>query len=186
MSARRPGLILDRDGVINHDPGYLHKIEDCRFIDGIFPLVRAFRERGFAIVVATNQAGIGHGLYSEADFHKLMDFMKDQFRRHGAAIDAVYHCPYHPEAGVSDYRRDHPWRKPGPGMILQAAADLELDLSASWMVGDKNSDMIAARTAGVGTLVLFDTTLHATERRGDVWAVPTLASITPFLAAVPT
>src|SRR5580700_11321091 len=91
----RRGLLLDRDGVINHDIDFLSRIEDCRFIDGIFDLARSFAERGFAIVIATNQSGIGRGYFSEADFAVLMAWMRGEFLRHGVAIDAVYHCPDH-------------------------------------------------------------------------------------------
>jgi D-glycero-D-manno-heptose 1,7-bisphosphate phosphatase len=153
--AKNRALILDRDGVINVDHGYVHRPEQCEFIEGIFELTRAFAKRGFLIVIATNQAGIGRGLYSEEDFQALMVWMKDQFRQQGVEIAAVYHCPDHPTAGIGAYRRENDWRKPGPGMFLQAAKDLDLDLAQSWCVGDKNSDMEAARAAGVRNRVLY-------------------------------
>jgi D-glycero-D-manno-heptose 1,7-bisphosphate phosphatase len=177
------GLILDRDGVVNVDTGYLHKVEECRFVDGIFDMARAFAARGFRIIVATNQSGIGRGYFGDAEFHRLMDWMKDEFRRHGAAIDAVYHCPDHPTEGVGLYRRENPWRKPGPGMILQAAADLGLDLSRSWCVGDKPSDVAAGRAAGVGTLVLLDADAPAPRREADVWVVSRLPQVVDLLRA---
>jgi len=176
------GLILDRDGVVNHDPGYVHRIADIRFIDGIFDLASAFTARGFRIVIATNQSGIGRGLYGEADFALLMDWMRAEFARHGAPLAGVYHCPDHPTEGKGVYRRDTPRRKPGPGMILEAAADLGLDLAASWCVGDKDSDMAAGRAARVGTLVLYEPAAAAVERRGDLWVVPDLASVAALLA----
>lgn len=149
-------LILDRDGVINVDHGYVHRPEDCEFVDGIFDMVRAFAERGFLIVIATNQAGIGRGLYSEAEFQTFMAWMRGEFRKQGIEIAAVYHCPDHPTAGIGSYRRENPWRKPGPGMFLQAAKDLDLDLGVSWSVGDKPSDLEAALAAGIGIGILFD------------------------------
>jgi D-glycero-D-manno-heptose 1,7-bisphosphate phosphatase len=127
---RRRALILDRDGVVNHDSGYLHRIEECRFVDGIFEMTAAFAARGFAIVIATNQSGIGRGLYSETDFNRLMDWMRGEFRRRGVELAGVYHCPDHPTEGVGHYRRENPWRKPGPGMLLQAAADSSRHRSA--------------------------------------------------------
>jgi len=148
-------LILDRDGDVNIDRGYLHRREDCEFVEGIFDMVRAFAERGFLIVIATNQAGIGRGLYTEEDFQAFMAWMREQFRGQGIEIAAVYHCPDHPTAGIGPYRRANSWRKPGPGMMLQAAKDLDLDLKESWCVGDKISDMEAAEAAGVGTRILF-------------------------------
>jgi D-glycero-D-manno-heptose 1,7-bisphosphate phosphatase len=174
-------LFLDRDGVINLDTGYLHKIEDCVFVDGIFELAVAFAERGFTIVVATNQAGIGRGYYGEAEFRTLMAWMGAEFARRGAAIDAVYHCPDHPTEGIGVYRRENPWRKPGPGMLLQAAQDHGLDLAASWLIGDKASDIEAGRAAGVGTLVLLQAGDQPVRRAGDHWVVPSLAAAAGLL-----
>ena len=179
----RRALILDRDGVINHDLGYVHRIEDCRFIDGIFAMAKAFAERGFAIVIATNQAGIGRGLYGEAEYDALRDFIAAEFGRHGVAIAAAYHCPDHPTEGVGRYRRENPWRKPGPGMILQAAIDLGLDLAGSWMVGDKESDIAAGRAAGGGRLLRYDPAAPSVERREDFWVIPRLADAAALLAA---
>ena len=187
MAARtgglRRGLILDRDGVVNHDSGYLHRIEDCRFVDGIFEMSAAFAARGFLVVIATHQSGIGRGLYTEADFAGLMGWMRGEFERHGAPLAGIYHCPDHPTEGVGRYRRANPWRKPGPGMLLQAAADLGLDLARSWSVGDKPSDTEAGRAAGVGTLVCYDPAAPRVERRGDCWVVPRLAEVTALLEA---
>ncbi|HUZ74934.1 MAG TPA: HAD family hydrolase [Stellaceae bacterium] len=177
----RPGLILDRDGVVNEDCGYLWRVSECRFVDGIFAMVKAFASRGFAVVIATNQAGIARGYYGEDDFHVLMNWMREEFRRRDVAIDAVYHCPYHPTEGIGDYRRASPRRKPAPGMLLQAAHDLGLDLARSWCVGDKATDIEAGRAAGVGTLVLFDPAECDTLRHGDHWIVPDLAAVTRLL-----
>ncbi len=134
-TGRRRGLILDRDGVINQDTGYVHRADQCCFVEGIFALTKAFAARGFAIIIATNQSGIGRGLYGEADYAALMDWMRGEFSRQGVAIAAAYHCPDHPTAGIGPYRRENSWRKPGPGMILQAAADLSLDLARSFLGG---------------------------------------------------
>ena len=181
MTALRPALFLDRDGVINVDTGYLHRIADCRFVEGVFGLVAAFAVRGYAIVVATNQAGIGRGYYGEAEFAELMGWMREEFARQGGRIDAVYHCPDHPTEGIGPYRRDNPWRKPGPGMLLQAGIDLGLDLAASLIIGDKESDMAAGRAAGLGTLVLYDPSAAAVRQDGDVWVVPSLAAAQELL-----
>jgi D-glycero-D-manno-heptose 1,7-bisphosphate phosphatase len=178
----RPALFLDRDGVVNHDDGFVHRIADCRFVDGIFEVVVAFAAREFAIVIATNQSGIGRGLFSEADFQDLMQEIRIEFVTRGARIDAVYHCPDHPIEGQGRYRRDSDWRKPKPGMLLQAAHDLGLDLTRSWLVGDKERDLEAGRAAGVGTLVLFDENASRTGRRGDHWIVRRLAEIADLLA----
>ncbi len=182
MAGTRRGLILDRDGVVNEDSGYLHRIEECRFVDGIFELTAAFAARGFAIVIASNQSGIGRGYYTEADFERLMAWMKSEFARRGVTIAGVYYCPDHPTEGVGPYRRANPWRKPGPGMLLQAARDLDLDLARSWTVGDKMSDIDAGRAAGVGTLVRYDRLAPDVVRCQDFWVVPRLQAVVELLA----
>jgi D-glycero-D-manno-heptose 1,7-bisphosphate phosphatase len=179
---RNRALILDRDGVVNEDTGYLHRIGECRFVAGIFETVEAFARAGFLTVIATNQSGIGRGLYTEGDYQRLMDWMKGEFTHRGTPIAAVYHCPDHPTEGIGPYRRANPWRKPGPGMLLQAAADLDLDLARSWTIGDKESDIEAGRAAGVGTLVRYDPLAPAVRRCHDFWVVPRLADAAVLLA----
>ncbi len=174
---KRRGLFLDRDGVINTDIGYMHRIHDCVFVEGIFEMVQAFYEGGYVIIIATNQSGIGRGYYGEAEFKVLMDWMCDRFE---GKIASVYHCPDHPE-GIGVYRRENHWRKPGPGMLLQAALDFNLDLEGSWMVGDKESDVEAARRAGIGHIVLFDPATGMPERMHYYWRVPSLAAVTALL-----
>jgi D-glycero-D-manno-heptose 1,7-bisphosphate phosphatase len=150
-----PALFLDRDGVINFDSGYVYRQQDFLFINGIFDLVRRANAAGHRVVVVTNQAGIARGLYSEEDFQSLTSWMVGCFAREGAEIDAVYHSPYHPTHGIGPYRQDTYCRKPAPGMILAAAADLKLDLAASTLVGDRLSDIEAGFAAGVSRLILF-------------------------------
>lgn len=154
--ARSPALFLDRDGVINVDHGYVHRIDQFDFLPGIFELAQFAVERGWPIVVVTNQGGIGRGLYSEADHQALSQWMCDRFACERAPITRVYHCPYHPTLGVGAYRADHAWRKPNPGMILQAACDLDLDLSRSSLIGDRTSDIAAAAGAGIPVRILLD------------------------------
>ena len=146
-------LFLDRDGVINVDHDYVHKIEDFDFVPGIFDLTRfAADELGWPIVVVTNQSGIGRGLFDEAAFARITEWMLARFETAGTPLARVYHCPYHPEHGLGAYRQDHPWRKPKPGMLLQAAADLDIDLARSVMIGDRPQDMEAGRRPGKRTL----------------------------------
>jgi D-glycero-D-manno-heptose 1,7-bisphosphate phosphatase len=154
--ARPPALFLDRDGVINVDHGYVHRIDQFEFLPGIFELARFAAGRGWRIVVVTNQGGIGRGLYCEADYQAVSEWMCDRFLSEQAPIARVYHCPFHPELGIGAYRADHPWRKPNPGMILEAARDLALDLSRSTLIGDKMSDMQAAASAGVPGRIRLD------------------------------
>lgn len=154
----RKALFLDRDGVINIDKGYVHKISDCEFMDGIFDLCRAARDKGYLLIVITNQAGIARGYYTEDDFQTLMAWMREEFRRQGCPLDDVYHCPFH-ENGLGEYRRASPDRKPEPGMILKAAAHHGLDLSRSILIGDKDSDIEAGERAGVGRNILVNGSL---------------------------
>lgn len=174
---RSKALFLDRDGVINVDNCYVHKVEDFEFVPGIFDLVRLGKAKGYRIVVVTNQAGIGRGYYSKEQFQLLTDWMCGQFELNGGHIDAVYFCPFHPEHGVGDYRRESDCRKPAPGMLLQAQNDLDIDLEASVLVGDKPSDMLAGRAAGVGTLIYF----NSEPLGGDVRQILTLADAVPYL-----
>jgi D-glycero-D-manno-heptose 1,7-bisphosphate phosphatase len=153
---RSRALFLDRDGVINVDHGYVHRIDQFDFVPGIFDLARFAVSCALPIVVVTNQAGIGRGLYSQAEYEALTRWMCDRFRAERAAIARVYHCPYHPELGIGIYRADHPWRKPQPGMLLQAAADLKLDLTRSFLIGDRISDIAAAAAAGIPHRVRID------------------------------
>jgi D-glycero-D-manno-heptose 1,7-bisphosphate phosphatase len=147
-------LFLDRDGVINVDYGYVHRIEQITFLPGIFDLARfAVRDLQWLIVITTNQSGIGSGYFDEAQFQELMAWVCERFRAENAPITKVYHCPYHPERGIGHYRVDHPWRKPRPGMILQAALDLDIALAESALVGDKMTDIEAGAAAGVGILI---------------------------------
>ena len=147
MSVR--ALFLDRDGVINQEVGYLHRVEDVRWVDGIFSLCRAAQELGYKLVVVTNQAGIARGYYTTADFETLMQWMRSEFAREGVTLDAVYHCPYHPEHGLGEWKREHEDRKPSPGMLRRGARELGVELADSVMVGDRCSDVAAANAAGL-------------------------------------
>lgn len=149
MAAKR-ALFLDRDGVINHDAGYTSRAENFQFIDGIFDLCRAATRSDYLLVVVTNQAGIGRGYYSVEDFLALTAWMRARFKVEDAPIADVFYCPFHPEHGVGEYKKDSFDRKPNPGMLLHAAEKHSLDMGRSIMIGDKDSDMQAARKAGVG------------------------------------
>ena len=175
----RPALFLDRDGVINVDYGYVHRPEEFDFIEGIFELVAAANRAGYLVVVVTNQAGIGRGYYSEAQFHALTDWMKTRFNEHGAIIDAVYFCPCHPEHGIGAYRRESAFRKPAPGMLLQAQRELDIDMAQSILIGDKPSDMAAGRAAGVGTLLHLNG--EKTDSDADTIVVTLLSDALPYL-----
>jgi len=134
---------------------FFHRPDQFEFIDGIFDLCRHARDLGYLIVVVTNQAGIGRGLYTEQAFHALTAWMKQQFAEQGIDIAAVYFCPHHALHGIGEYKRLCERRKPNPGMLLAAARELGIDLGASMLIGDKESDIEAGRRAGLGRVVRF-------------------------------
>lgn len=142
-------LFLDRDGVINVEKNYLCRIEDFEFINGVFRTCQFFSKRNFKIIVVTNQAGIARGLYTENEFKMLTEWMVAEFSRNDVDIAKVYYCPHHP-----DFSGSCSCRKPSPGMLYQAALHFNLDIENSILVGDKKSDMIAAKAAGIANRVL--------------------------------
>lgn len=148
-------LFLDRDGVINVEKNYVHKIKDFEFTEGIFELCREAVKNKMLLIVVTNQAGIGRGLYTEADFWLLTHWMRKKFEEEKAPIAKVYFCPFHPEFGIGEYRQNSIDRKPKPGMILRARDDLGINLADSVMIGDKESDIHAAAAAGIGKKILL-------------------------------
>lgn len=149
-------LFLDRDGVINVNFGYVHTPERTTWVEGVFDFCRVAVQKGYGLVVVTNQAGIARGLYTEEQFASYTEWMLQQFSMQGVDILRVYYCPHHPTAGEGLYRVDCECRKPCPGMILAAAEDLGVDLALSMMIGDKASDMQAAQAAGIGKRILLD------------------------------
>lgn len=152
---KHKAVFLDRDGVINKDHGYTFRPDDFDFLDGVFPACRRFMSMGYKLVIVTNQSGIARGYYSEVDFEYLTDYMLNEFKQQGITIDAVYHCPHHAQEGYGEYKIDCDCRKPKPGMLYTAASELDLDLSESVMIGDKITDMIAGKAAGVKKCVLI-------------------------------
>ncbi|MEO8114908.1 MAG: HAD family hydrolase [Phenylobacterium sp.] len=152
--APRPALFLDRDGVLNEDQGFVHRWEDFRWIPGAREAVAAFNRAGWLVFVVTNQSGVGRGYYSEDDMHALHARMVEDLAETGGHIDAFYFAPHHPEAPSDAYRHpDQPDRKPNPGMILRALAEWPVDKARSLLVGDKASDLEAAKRAGVRGLL---------------------------------
>ncbi|WOE69550.1 D-glycero-beta-D-manno-heptose 1,7-bisphosphate 7-phosphatase [Hydrogenimonas thermophila] len=147
----KKALFLDRDGVINIDHGYVGKIEDFEFVDGILDFIKSAQKKGYLPIIVTNQSGIGRGYYSLEDFEKLTDWMLKKMRQAGIEIDRshVFHCPHSPDAGCN-------CRKPMPGMLLEAKQHFNIDMKNSWMIGDKQSDIEAAKNAGVGHTYLTE------------------------------
>lgn len=151
-SQAQPAVFLDRDGVINRDHGYVSSWQDFELLPGVVDALRALQDLGYALIIITNQSGIGRGYYDEADFWSLMDQLLDHLSERQVFISAVYFCPHHPNDALPEFRRVCDCRKPAPGMILQAIEDLDLDPARSILVGDKPSDIEAGRHAGVPKL----------------------------------
>jgi len=142
---KNKALFLDRDGTINIEKNYVHKIEDFEFIDGVIELILGYVKQDFLVIVITNQAGIARGYYTEKDYQKLTDWMLAELRKKGIIIKKVYHCPHHPEI-----TGECQCRKPNPGMIFQAIQDFNIDPVKSVLIGDKKSDILAGINAGIG------------------------------------
>ena len=147
----RPAVFLDRDGTLNVEKHYLHRIEDWEWIPGAAAAVSLLNRRGFAVVVVTNQAGIARGLYGEAEMTRLHTWMRADLEAMGARVDGIYHCPHHPDYGQ---RVQCTCRKPAPGLLLRAASDLGLDLARSFIIGDRESDLEAGLRCGVTPLLV--------------------------------
>lgn len=145
----KPAVFFDRDGVLNHDTGYLHRWDDFRWIDGARDAVRLCNDRGFLVFVVTNQAGVGRGYYREDDVRALHARMAEDLAGSGARIDDFEYCPHHPEAALDGYRRACACRKPAAGMIEALASRWPVDRPRSLMVGDRETDLAAAAAAGI-------------------------------------
>lgn len=140
-------VFLDRDGVINKEVGYLHKIKDFQFIDGVFKACMYLQTLDYQLIIVTNQSGIGRGYYSEDEFHTVNNWMLEQFSARDVDVLDVFFCPHEPEDGCS-------CRKPKPGMLLTAKEKHDIDMSKSWMIGDKEADVSAANAAGINNTIL--------------------------------
>jgi D-glycero-D-manno-heptose 1,7-bisphosphate phosphatase len=146
----RPAAFLDRDGVLIVDSGYPHRPEQLVFIDGAPEAVRRLKQAGYLVVLVTNQSGVGRGYFTEAQMEAFHDLLRSAIEENDGLIDAIYACPFIDETPLDRYRHpDHPDRKPNPGMLLRAIAELDLDPARSFMIGDKPSDVEAATRAGV-------------------------------------
>ncbi len=153
-AGKRPAAFIDRDGVINRDTGYVFRIDDFHVLPGVPEGLRCLQEAGYALVLVTNQAGIARGYYTEDQFERLTAHMEKLLEAEGISFAGIYYCPHHPDGIVEAYSTVCDCRKPSPGMLMLAAEELRLDLSASVLVGDKRSDIEAGRAAGVSRAII--------------------------------
>lgn len=146
---KRPAVFFDRDGVLNEDSGYVFEISKLRWLDGAREAIKAANDAGYFVFVVTNQSGVARGLYKETHVEALHRRMTDDLAKIGAHIDAFEYCPYHPDAMIERYRQVSLRRKPAPGMINDLLERFPVDISRSILIGDKPSDLEAARAAGI-------------------------------------
>jgi len=159
-------VFLDRDGTLIEHYDYLTEESQVRLLDRIAAPLLLLKERGYLLVVVTNQSGVARGMLTEKKLRSIHDYFRKLLAEKGVYLDGLYYCPFHPEAPVEKYRLDSDLRKPKPGMLLQAAGELDIDLSASWMIGDDDRDIQAGQTAGCRT-ILLEKRGSSLVRRGD-------------------
>ena len=175
--APSPGVLLDRDGTIIVDHGYVGSVDRVEFIDGAAEAIAGFNRAGLPVAVVTNQAGVARGYYGLDDVHRVHQYMAGRLAAHGAHIDLFLFCPYHPDGVVEGFARTSDDRKPRPGLARAAAAALNLDLAASWVVGDRLADVGLAEAVGASAVYLGAETIV----RPGVWSFPSLAAAAPFI-----
>jgi D,D-heptose 1,7-bisphosphate phosphatase len=176
-SRPRPGILLDRDGTIIVDHGYVGSIDRVEFIDGASEAIARFNRAGIPVAVVTNQAGVARGFYGIDDVARVHRYIAERLAEDGAHVDLFAYCPYHPAGVVEAFTRTSEDRKPKPGMAKAAQAALNLDLSESWVVGDQYEDVGLA--AAIGACAVYLGTGRC-ERPG-VWSFPSLAAAAPFI-----
>jgi D-glycero-D-manno-heptose 1,7-bisphosphate phosphatase len=148
-------IFLDRDGTINVDTDFTHKIEDFSFEKNIVPALQLLRNDGFEFIIVTNQSGIGRKKYTEEDFWKFNDHVTGELKKYGIEILKSYFSPYHPEKGIGKYKKASHCRKPNPGMLEQAEKDFPIDNKNSWIIGDKWADVKTGKNFGIKAILVL-------------------------------
>jgi len=153
MSSLR-AVFVDRDGTLNTEIEYLHRVEEFEWIPGTVDAIRRLNEAGVLVLVITNQAGVAHGYYSEDDVHRIHRHMQNELEAEGARIDAFYYCPYHPDGTVAKYRRPSRCRKPETGMLERGLAEWKIEPEQCVVIGDRNTDVETGRRMGMKTILV--------------------------------
>ena len=149
-------VFLDRDGTIIEDVGYLGECSKVKFLPRASEAIKLLNERGFKVIIATNQAGVARGYFTEETLKEINGYIQDSLSKQGALIDRIYYCPHHVEGIIDEYRKECHWRKPNPGMLEEAAGEFGIDLTESFVIGDKMTDIEAGYRAGCKTILLAD------------------------------
>jgi len=147
-------VFFDRDGTLIHDPGYLNHPDQVQVVDGVAEALKEFQLLGYKTVVASNQSGVARGIVTVEMLERIHDRLRELLAVKGATLDAIYYCPYHPDGVVPEYTKESDWQKPKPGMLLAAAAEMDIDLTRSWMIGNSDRDVEAGRSAGCKTILI--------------------------------
>ncbi len=167
---QKRAIFLDRDGIINVDHGYVSQIKDFEFNDGIFEVLQSLQSQGYLLIIVTNQSGIGRGYYTEEAYMTLTSFMVEALMKVGIKIDAVYHCPHAPEEKCK-------CRKPQTGMLKAAKKQFKIDMKNSWMIGDKESDMLVGKNAGVENRIFVSQKSSSNEASYSVKSVKDVVKV---------
>jgi len=173
----KKAIFIDRDGVINKEVGYLHKIKDFKFIDGVFDACLHLQNLGYHLIIVTNQSGISRGYYGENDFHVVNNWMLEQFSHQDIKFLDVFFCPHGPESTCN-------CRKPQPGMFIQANDKHDIDMNNSWMVGDKEADIQAANAAGINNTIIVKSGHTINERNSNAtYIIDSIAQVKEVIAS---
>ena len=177
-------VFLDRDGVINQESDYVHTIDEFKFIKNVIPAMKMIKDKGYALIIVTNQSGIARGYYTEEDFLKLTEWMDWSLQLEGIRLDGIYYCPHHPTEGIGEYRCQCDCRKPAPGMFYEARDYRGLDLAKCYMVGDRTSDIESGINAGIKNNILVRTG-YPLEEQGIKMASGVFDTLMDFAKSLP-
>ncbi len=161
-------VFLDRDDTLIDDPGYISDPDQVKLLDGVAEALIELRKMGYKLIVVSNQSAVARGIVTEKVLSKIHERLEKLLAQEGAKLDKIYYCPYHPDGVIEKYRKESGHRKPGSGMIVSAAQDMDIDLANSWVVGDSDRDIQAGRNANCTTILLENTT-HSRDPQGALF-----------------